>query len=161
MKVQPDLFEPIKKRKKPVALTGRSRKYLEAHGYAVALVERSLNVHKFPGSTERFTNRFDAFGFADLAAVTLAHSGTLWIQVTDHAHRAEHERKILEAIKAPLILQAGNRIQLHTWKASKKKGVKIWNLRIQTAQLFQDSIEFGEITEHWFRDNMQEIDPNF
>lgn len=162
MKAQAELFDPIKpKRKKPVQLTGRSRKYLEANGYVVALVERSIDVPKFPGSTERFKNKFDAFGFADLAAIHPQKTGTLWVQVTDHKHRAEHEQKILEATKAPVILQAGNRIQLHTWKAAKRQGLKIWNLRIQSAQLFRGTVEFGEITEHWFRDNGQEIDDDF
>jgi hypothetical protein len=170
---QPELFQPIKpKRKKPVSLTIRSRKYLEQHGYITSLVERSVDVPKFPGSTERFRNKFDCFGFADLVAVHPEKPGTLYIQVTDHSHAAEHRKKMLLESKVPIILQASNRIQLHLWKSSKRKGIKRWCLKSQTAILNQwegttaianrmRTVELTEPSEHWFRDNMQEVEPTF
>ena len=151
------------KRKKPVMLTGRSRKYLEHQGYIVALVERSLDVPKFPGSTERFRNKFDAFGFADLAAVHPDKTGTLFIQVTDHAHRLDRLAKILALRTPKVILQANNRIELHTWKASRKQGRKLWCLRLQAAHLWIDGtkVEFEEPQEKWFLENMTEYEPEF
>ncbi len=161
MKVQPELFESIKpKRKKPVALTGRSRKYLESCGYIVSLVERSVDVQR-PGSTERFRNKFDCFGFADLVGAVLERRGTLYIQVTDHAHSAEHRSKIINAPAVPILLQTENRVQLHTWKASKRKGVKLWNLRIHTAFVENSCIQFAEMAQHWFMDNGREVEPEF
>jgi len=173
MTAQPELFDPIKpKRKKPVSLTIRSRKYLEAHGYVVALVERSIQRPKFPGSTEKYHNKFDCFGFADLVAVHPDKPGSLYIQVTDHSHAMEHRRKMLEAKAVPVILKALNRIQLHTWKASKKKGLKHWCLRLQSVRLGQldgttaertglRTVELTEPIEHWFGDNGQEVDADF
>lgn len=162
MKVQSNLFAPIKKRKKPVSLSGRTRKYLESYGYLTALVERSVDVPKFPGSAERFRNKFDCFGVFDVVAVNPQKIGTLYVQITDHSHKAEHVTKMLAAKALPVILQSQNRVQLHTWKAFKRRGVKLWNLRMQTAQLVQNkTIEFSEIAEHWFRDNMQEVDSEF
>lgn len=153
----------VKKRKKPISLTGRSRKYLERLGYIVALVERSLNIPpKFPGQ-DVFRHKFDAWGFADLAAVHPEFTGTLWIQVSDHAHRLDRLAKILETQTAPIILQAHNRIQLHTWKSSKKQGVKLWCLRLQCANLWTDekTVEFSDPQELWFRENMAELDDDF
>jgi hypothetical protein len=154
------------KRKKPVSLTGRSRKYLERLGYVVALVERSLDVPRFTGSQERFRNKFDAFGIADLACIHPSFVGTLWVQVTDHKHRQEHLDKMLAAHPTPLILQAKNRIQLHTWKSSKRKGRKLWCLRLQTVTLAEDSeltsaepgLLASSIQEFWFYENMHELE---
>jgi hypothetical protein len=151
------------KRKKPVMLTGRSRKFLEREGYAVALVERTLNAptDKTNPFAKRFINKFDAFGVADLAAVHPDKTGTLWIQVTDHAHRAEHVEKILAAKHAPTILKAENRIELHCWKSSKKSGQKRWCLRLQRVTLDISGAEklwISDPEERWFRENMQEIE---
>jgi hypothetical protein len=166
--MQDELFqdEPQekKKRKKPVMLTGRSRKYLEHQGYIVALVERSLDVPKFKGNPngERFRNKFDAFGIADLAAVHPNKTGTLWVQVTDHHNGAAHIEKIRAAKHAPVLLQAVNRIELHCWKSTKRKGqLKTWCLRLQRVSLDisgADKLWFSDVEEHWFRENMQEID---
>jgi hypothetical protein len=153
-----------KKRKKPIMLTGRSRKFLEQNGFIVALVERSLDVPKFKGNPngERFRNKFDAFGIADLAAVHPDKIGTLWVQVTDHAHRAEHVDKILQAEHSEVLLKSKNGIELHCWKSSKTRGQKRWCLRLQKACLSLEAqgweVAFLEVEEHWFRENMQEID---
>lgn len=146
------------KRKKPVMLTGRSRKYLERQGYIVALVERSVNAPRPNGAV--FRNKFDAWGLADLAAVHPDKTGTLWIQVTDHAHAAEHREKILAAKHAPTLLKAENQIELHCWKSSKKSGQKRWCLRSQEFILNRSrgEIEILDIKEFWFRENMQEIE---
>ena len=58
------------KRSKAVTMTQRSRKYLEKQGYICTLVERSVNAPKFAfgkPTGEMFRNKFDAWGFADLA----------------------------------------------------------------------------------------------
>lgn len=160
--MQPDLFSPEeekKKRKKPVALAGRSRKFLEHEGYITALVERSLNVPPKFGKPEGFRHKFDAWGFADLAAIHPDKTGTLWIQVTDHAHRLDRLEKVLAARAVPTILSAYNRVELHTWKASKKKGLKLWCLRLQRIeQGVGGGIVVSDVEERWFRENMQEVD---
>lgn len=159
----PSLFdEGPKKRKKPVALTGRSRKYLERCGFIVALVERSLNVPR-PGGQPNFRNKFDAFGIADLCCCHPDKTGCLFVQVTDFQHAAEHKEKILAAKASPILLSAANRIELHTWKAFKKQGRKLWKLRVCRLQenVNGDAIFFADPDERWFLDNMQEYDPEF
>ena len=157
--MQPRLFEEGKpKRKKPIALTGRSRKFLEHQGYVVALVERSVNAPRPNG--EVFRNKFDAFNLADLCCVHPEHTGCLFVQVTDHHNRTAHINKMLAAPAAPVLLRAHNRIELHCWKSSKRKGQKLWCLRVQKLDDWLDgSLRFSEIEEHWMRDNMREIEP--
>jgi hypothetical protein len=160
---QPALFDVEKKRKKPVMLTGRSRKFLERCGFIVALVERNLNVPR-PGGQPNFRNKFDAFGIADLIAVKADVTGTLYIQTTDFSHGAEHKEKILAAKASPVLLSAANRIELHLWKSVKKQGRKLW--RMQVYRLLPDprsetAVFFSDPDERWFLDNGQEYDPNF
>src|ERR1700690_918995 len=110
-------------------LTGRSRKYLERSGFIVALVERSVNAPR-PGGLPNFRNKFDCFGISDLVAVRSDVTGTLYIQVTDFSHGAEHKEKIPGAKAAPILLEAANRVELHLWKSSKKSGRKLWKLPV-------------------------------
>jgi hypothetical protein len=66
---------------------------------------------------------------------------------------------MLAAHAVPVALQAKNRIQLHTWKASKRKGRKLWCLRLQTIQqAVNDGPVFASaISEFWFYENMHEL----
>jgi hypothetical protein len=165
---QTDLFDSKveapekKKRKKPVMLTGRSTKFLQREGYIVALVERTVNAPRFKHGVEDtpFRNKFDAFGFADLAAAVPHEVGTLWVQVTDHSHHADRRAKILANDKAPILLKASNRIHLHSWKPSKKRGRKLWRLSVQEARLSEGVLIFSEREERWFLDNGQEVELN-
>jgi hypothetical protein len=162
---QPPLFSDDKpKRKKPVLLTRRSRKFLERQGFIVALVERSLDVPKFKENPagERFRNKFDCFGIADLCCCHSDQVGCLFVQVTDFAHAAEHRDKILAAKALPILLTAQNRVELHCWKSCKRKGRKMWQLRMYALFRTPQSIEWAEAkADHWFLDNMQEIEADF
>ena len=162
---QPPLFSDDKpKRKKPVLLTRRSRKFLERQGFIVALVERSLDVPKFKENPagERFRNKFDCFGIADLCCCHSDQVGCLFVQVTDFAHAAEHRDKILAAKALPILLTAQNRVELHCWKSCKRKGRKLWQLRIQQVLIdAEGAMKFPEPADFWFLDNMQEIEADF
>jgi len=160
----PDLFNPdLKKRKKPVLLTSRSRKYLERSGFIVANVERSLNVLKDKSNPfgARFINRFDAFSIADLIACKADVIGTTYVQSTDFGHAADHREKILAARAAPILLKAENRIELHLWKSYKKNGRKLWRLNVLRLCLSAQGPEFRDPEETWFYDNMQDYDDRF
>lgn len=129
-----------KKRKKPVMVTGRSRKFLEEQGYIVALVERTVNVPRKdeeskPGFKKRFINKFDAFGFADLIAVRAGDVGTLYIQTTTASHQAERRTKILDLGVTKLILQSQNRIVVHGWKKKQQRGVERWIVIVSECKL--------------------------
>lgn len=156
------LFDSAPKRKKPVMLTGRSRKFLEQSGFLVSLVERNLNIPR-PGSQENFRRKFDAFGIADLIAVKAEVAGTLYIQVTDFSHGAEHKEKILAAKASPVLLQAQNQVHLHLWKAFRKNGRKLWKLHVYSLceNTNIDEVYFSDCEERWFYDNRQEYDEGF
>lgn len=158
---QPPLFDAAPKRKKPVMLTGRSRKFLERSGFVVSLVERNLNIPR--KGMENFRRKFDAFGIADLIAVNPEVEGTLYVQVTDFSHGSEHKEKIRAAKASPILLSASNRIELHLWKASKKQGRKIWKLQVwKLDHTVISGINFQhDADERWFLDNGQEYDPEF
>jgi hypothetical protein len=162
---QQKLFEEEpKKRKKPVMLTGRSRKFLERSGFIVALVERSLDVAKDKSNPfgPRFRNKFDAFSVADLIAVRPDTIGTLYIQVTDFHNAQPHKEKMLAAKAVPILLSASNRIELHLWKSSKQSGQKLWKLHIyKMDQSRADGVFFMDPDERWFTENMQDFEPDF
>lgn len=167
---EPDVFDSDapKKRKKPVMLTARSRKFLEREGWLSALVERTVDVPKFQNGRptgERFRNKFDCFGFADLVAVKPGHPGTLYIQVTDHSHHAERREKIIAASAAPVIIASGNGIVVHSWDSKKPRGrPKLWRLRVQQAELIErgTKVAFQDSEIKWFKDDGSEYyDPTF
>jgi len=159
---QTELFESKPKRKKPVMLTGRTRKFLEHEGWITALVERTLDVPKFKGNPfgERFRNKFDAFGFCDVLAVSPFIPGSLYIQVTDHTNHAKHREKLLSLSAPAVILQAGNQIAIHSWKSVKRKGRRLWRLRVEAVKLVHGVLECVESDPRWFFDNMHEVDDN-
>lgn len=160
--------EGPKKRKKPVMLTARSRKYLEREGWVTALVERSVDVPKFVNGKptgERWRNKFDCFGFADLVAVNVDVPGTTYIQVSDHSHGAERRGKVLGAPATPVILAAKNRIEVHTWKKIKPRGrPALWQLYLSVCVIDErtSKLVFQAPVEKLFReDGNPYYDPTF
>lgn len=164
---EPQLAPGEKKpRKKPVMLTGRSRKYLQREGYITALVERTIDVPKFEKGkfVGRFINKFDCFGFADVVAVKPDETGTMYLQVTDHTSHSKRVEKIIEAKAAPVILKAGNSIWVHSWKSQKPRGrPKLWRLRREFAVLVSGRVEFRAVEDNlWFKEDGDDyFDPTF
>ena len=122
------------KRAKPVTMTSRSKGWLEKQGYIVALVERSIwiprKVNGIP-TGEKFLQKFDCFGFADLVACHSDKPGTLYIQTTTQDHAAERRNKILAASAVPVILKGGNHIHVHGWAKKGGRGQrKLWQVNI-------------------------------
>lgn len=140
---------PKKKRAKPVTMTARSMTYLKKQGYLVALVERSIDVPRFgkgfkPG--DRFRNKFDAFGFADLIAVKPGTIGTLYVQTTTADHQAERRVKILEAVATRTILECKNRIVVHGWSKKGARGAaKLWQVTVAECLVVNDKLQFDNL----------------
>jgi hypothetical protein len=140
-----------KKRAKPVTMTARSMKYLKEQGYLVALVERSIDVPRFgkgfkPG--DRFRNKFDAFGFADLIAVKPGTIGTLYVQTTTADHQSERRTKILEALATKTILECRNRIVVHGWSKKGARGMpKLWSVTVAECLIVGGQLKFDVIDD--------------
>lgn len=135
------LEEGKKKRAKPVTTTARSKQFLEKQGYLVALVERTVDVPRFNrgvATGERFRNKFDAWGFADLIAVRADIVGTLYIQSTTTDHQAERRQKVLDAKATRTILLAGNQIVVHGWAKKGPRGQKTWQVTESRCLLVSD-----------------------
>jgi hypothetical protein len=85
--------------------TARTKKLLEAEGFAVAIVERWI-----PGANIRR----DMWGFLDIVAIRAGE--TLGVQVTTADHVAHRRRKILDAPTLAQVVAAGWRVEIHGWK---------------------------------------------
>lgn len=94
-----------KRRKKPVALTPKSVRHLEARGYIVAKVEQRI--------PHCFVTR-DAFNIFDLLAASRG-GGIVGVQVTSGSNGAARRDKILAEPQARVWIESGGRIFLHLW----------------------------------------------
>ena len=109
----------------------RTRNNLTARGYLVGSVERRK---KFP---DRKTGQCHACGHLPMIEITsdlweifdvvaimpapvFPHHGTVFVQTTDHSHRAHRRNKILGSMEAKLVLLSGARILLQTWGQNQK-----------------------------------------
>lgn len=93
-----------KARKKPAALTPKSKAALEALGYAVARVEHWNSWARI---------RQDLFGMFDLLGV--GPNGTIAVQVTSADNVSARVRKIRASTLLPAVLAAGWVVQVHGW----------------------------------------------
>lgn len=92
-----------------------SKKFLEAAGWTVCVVEQTI--------PHAFIKR-DAFGFGDLLAIHPQH-GIMLVQVTAGAGRGngnQRERKLRAEPRHITWLEAGGKIVIHNWigKGSKR-----------------------------------------
>lgn len=93
--------------------TQRSLKRLRDMGYEAQVVERWV-----PGANKRV----DLFGFGDILAIgprNAARSGgrdVLIVQTTSYSNASARVRKIKESPVAPVIREAGIRIEVHGWR---------------------------------------------
>jgi hypothetical protein len=91
--------------------TARTRKYLEALGYVVDVVERWI-----PGrGGKSFGVRKDLWGFVDLLAMKSGHP-ILAIQTTSGSHVADRIKKIRGIPHYKTWLECGCRIQVIGWR---------------------------------------------
>jgi hypothetical protein len=82
--------------------------------------------------------RQDMFGFIDLVAIKPGlgpNMGIVGVQVTSHAHRADHLKKILSTDSAKTWLMSGGRIWLITWGKHKPRGEKVPRWDMATMEL--------------------------
>jgi hypothetical protein len=93
-------------------------KFLRSAGYEAGVVERWI---------PQARKRIDLFGFADIVAVHPNIAGTLYVQTTSAANHAGHLAKVCAAPAARIVLGAGNRIWVCTWK----KAGRLWEPRIE------------------------------
>jgi hypothetical protein len=116
---------------KKTSNTARTLKLLRDHGYVADVVERIL---------PRCFTKKDLFGFADIVAVREYRgalslvsvpadgpaddgpTGTIYVQTTDSTNRAARRKKILANGYARMVLDAGNRIWLVTWRQKNPGG---------------------------------------
>ena len=96
------------RKKKGISPLQRSKKYLEALGFTVAIVERWNPWAKV---------RQDLFGILDLLAIS--HLGTLGVQVTTMGHKQEHIDKMMAHPNTQRLETAGWEIHLHSWRKLK------------------------------------------
>ena len=92
------------------SLTSRSKKYLEAQGYTVEIVEH------YNYFTKR---RHDLFGIFDLLAIR--PNETLAVQVTSRGNMSSRRNKMADSDKIGEVRDANWRIELHGWDKFKGK----------------------------------------
>ena len=97
--------------------TNLSRKFLEADGWHVELVEQTIR-------TGRIVFKRDLFGFGDLLA--LKDGETLLVQTTSYSNAPARVKKITDSPLLPVVRKAGWGIHVHGWR--KKEGE--WTNRI-------------------------------
>lgn len=120
----------------------RTLEVLRAQGYIVQVVEYFNYFSK---------KRVDLFGVIDAVAVRRDESGVFGIQVTDE-HVGDHKAKMEAEERVRVWLQAGNRLELWSWRKLGKMGKrKLWKLRAIRAEIGADGnlawIELGEKDE--------------
>lgn len=101
-----------KKRRKPFPANNATKKFLEAAGYQVAVVEQTI--------PHCFIKR-DFMNFADLIAIHRSESGCLAIQATAQStvgggNMATRRAKVLAEPRARLWVECGNRIWIVCWQ---------------------------------------------
>lgn len=111
----------------------RSRALLEEQGYLTATVEsrKRFPAKKVPcrscGAQPMVDIKQDLFGCFDLLCVHPQKRETLYVQVTSHTNHATRRNKILASMEAKLVLLAGGRIAVHSWKLD--DGINRWIVR--------------------------------
>lgn len=99
---------------KPFAATNASRKRMQADGWTVEVVERTI---------PRCWIKKDFLGFADLIALS-PQRGTIAIQATAGASRSNANARIAKIKSEPraaIWLACGHRIQVHSWQGKGSK----------------------------------------
>lgn len=98
----------------------RSKQLLESEGYTVEIVQQRLT---------RYLTR-DLFNCLDLVAVKAGE--TLGVQATSDngGNHAARRRKVNESPVLPVLLSAGWRVEIHSWRKAKGR----WKCRRETAR---------------------------
>jgi len=146
------MSEPKKKRAKPVTMTSRSRSLLESQGWIVGLVERTVWIPKRVNGIptgEKFMQKFDLWGWADLACVHPDKIGTLYVQTTHSTDAWQRRLKILEATAATeAVLKSQNTIQVHGWAKTGARGKrKLWTVKVSECHLVNGQLKFVDVSE--------------
>lgn len=115
----------------------RSRELLAEEGYLVATVESRKSfppkdkAKRVPcracGHQPLIDIKVDLWNCFDLIAEHPQKQERLYVQVTSGAHHAERRNKILASFEAKLVLMAGARILVHSWK--KDESINRWTIR--------------------------------
>jgi hypothetical protein len=114
--------------------TARTKKLLEAEGFAVEVVERWI-----PGANIRR----DLWGFLDVLAIR--DQETVGVQVTTSDHLANRRRKILASPLLQRVLGAGWRIEIHGWRkvkgrwAARREMIDCTGTKSESAETVDDS----------------------
>jgi hypothetical protein len=146
---------------KKVTTTARSKRFLEAKGFKVALVERTARIPDRRPSAKpgaQIFQKWDAFSFADLIAVHPALRGTLYVQTTSRDNQAARRQKVLEQEATLVIMKAGNMIEVHGWAKVGGRGQrKLWQVsRFVLALEHPDTLVWTEYTAHVDEDGIEE-----
>lgn len=100
---------------------------MSQRNYKTHTIRTLQRVGWYACDVERFfphpPRRYDAFGFADVAAFTPGKEGTLWVQACARHGISSHHAKITteglyEVVRDCLL--AGNRVELWGWQARKR-----------------------------------------
>jgi hypothetical protein len=115
----------------------RSRELLTQEGYLVATVESKK---RFPpkdpakrvpcrtcGHQQLIEISIDLLGFADILAIHPQKREFVLVQATSAANHATRRNKILASFEAKLVLLAGARILVHSWR--KDERLNRWTIR--------------------------------
>ncbi len=125
----------------------RSRDWLKSHGWIYATTEQTVRIPSKvrPGTWEMFKR--DLFNFADLVGVKVDCLGTTYFQVTSSSNKAARQQKIESTPAVPMILRAGNTIELHCWGKKGARGArKLWTLARFQARLLGDKITWLDVS---------------
>jgi len=148
--------EPKKKRAKPVTMTSRSRSWLEKQGYIVSLVERQMWLEKKVNGVptgEKFLQKWDCFGFADLIAVHRDKPGVIFIQTTTQDNAAARRDRVLLAPAVVVILEAQNRVHVHGWALKGPRGGrKLWQVNVYELRFCGNNLNRLEFVQNEIRD---------
>jgi hypothetical protein len=103
--------------------TSRTLDRLKKHGYHASVVERYVAPCR---------QRFDCFGFGDVAAIRRDQPGVLLIQATSGSNLAARVSKIMDLEAAKDFLLSGNRIECWGWVKKGKQGArKLWAVNVR------------------------------
>lgn len=126
----------------------RSREWLKQHGWVYATTEQTVRIpDKFrPGKFTMFKR--DLFNFADLVGCKADVFGTTYFQVTSASNKSARQTKIDMTPAVPILLRAGNTVELHCWSKKGSRGArKLWTLGRFQARLLGEKITWLDVTE--------------
>ncbi len=130
----------------------RSRELLADEGYLVATVE---SIKRFPpkdpakrvpcracGHAPLVEIKVDLWNCFDLIAEHPQKQERIYVQVTSAANHATRRNKVLSSFEAKLVLLAGARIMIHSWK--KDERLNRWTIREEeiTLKHFQQAFAY-------------------